>query len=386
MPFYRRRWYRRRSYGGRYGRRFYRRRWYRYGKYANSGSRSRMQVVIPVEGIMTADLRANSSESDVSSICPFISMSASSDGKYRYCGCGAIDTSLYHMYSTLYEEVRCVGMSVKIALIGGVSDSANMKVMNLYTAFDRRLCLHDLTSEYPTLAKLKSYGSVKSQMFVNNSVVMGYRSVYASDIQEKTGFGDCSYKQYQNTIEGAARYYNTLVGWENNPTMPYFVPCFYFGFDTDWKPTSVQSVQFSVKCTFRFEFRNPKFGGVPASKSGDERVMEVDAVRSAVAGKSDGGVGDVESAFKKLQISGVLGDDDDVVLKDWKEKRLAKRKARLEKIKKLRALEKELEKDDDTLIDPEEEVLPDVDDDLLMDDDDDAPTQPIKELENKSSS
>ena len=378
MPFYRnrRRWYGRRRFGyRRWPYSSWRRRGASLYRSQTSGAR-RFGIVIPVEQSLTIPCTGGTSYR--CAITPFYSTDSADTQQKAWLKIGNLVTNtLFTTYCGLYDEVKINGFTVKFSITGTTRGATCGK---LYTCIDRHGAPDDFDDNNITLAKIQGGAEHQTFSFTSTDRATCVRYFNARDLMEKVTFVDSSIKVIPVGATSTAFAHNVtcVQDWYVNGRGG-FVPMLFFVLDgLNGTANSACGVDITVK--WNVTFRNPKFTPAAAAK-GDEKSVEVEPVRSVGAGKIDG-VSDVEDAFKKLRLSGVLGDDDDVVLKKWKEKRMARKKKGM----KIRALLKAMdeEKDDDTLIDPEEEVLPD--DDLLMEDDDDVPTQPIKELENKSSS
>ena len=104
---------------------------------------------------------------------------------------------------------------------------------------------------------LESSGSVVRSA-VNNSVAKLSRSCWASDIQERTTFHDCSLNSKGNDT----LYYNST--W----SIGYFCPLLYVGFNLPAAaPQSKLDISFILSQTYYFTFRNPKFGAAAGTAS-----------------------------------------------------------------------------------------------------------------------
>lgn len=266
MPSY----YRRRSsYGGkRYYRRYYRgkyKRYYRskykryYSSFINGSSKSQIKIKIPISWSTGINKPADATNTAVA----LMAQPWRSSG-YAY---SAISSELYRTYTQLYEEVRCIGTKVRIAIttpIGG-SDIPSLKI---YTAWDRRLAAAEMSSP-PTFAQLQKYATSNVVTAVNNSVAKMKRSLYASDLIERAQWHDCTLiTQGDNTIAD-----NACNSAQNNPN--FFCPGLWIAFETPGV-TAAKTINFSVDYTYYFAFRNPKYGmSANATRSAEMRAIEM---------------------------------------------------------------------------------------------------------------
>lgn len=375
----------RRGYGRRY-RRWYNRSWSRFGssRIANRSSRSQISLKFECNDYRIMAIAANATEPTFTlNVTPFMNIFPVSNK--HLCMCNLIENDVYRRYVEMYDEVKIRGCVVKVTINSAVGSGA-LPSLTVNSCFDRKGCYEDIRTAEAVMSNssIKNSSAYMSKTFLNNSVCVFRRSCFASDLMEKIMFHDCTIDpaNVNRTVNGDTVASRADMTWMSSQySTPFFCPNFWLGIERP-KEVNGADVNVALSVMWYVTFRNPKYGVAAAAKGGSGSEVDVEPVERSKAGKSVSDVGELEDAFKKLRVSGVLGDDDDV-LKKWKEKRLARKR----KAMKVRALLKAMdeEKDDDTLIDPEEEVLPD-DDDLLDMDDDDVPTQPIRELENKSSS
>ena len=266
MPY----WYSRRSRGGKstyrkYYRskykRYYRKKWryaYRSG-FINGSSKSQIKIKIPISWSTGINKPAGAANTNVA----LLSQPWRSSG-YAY---SAISSELYRTYTQLYEEVRCIGTKLRIAIttpIGG-SDIPSLKI---YTAWDRRLAGNEMSSP-PTFEQLQKYATSNVVTAVNNSVAKMKRSLYASDLIERAQWHDCTLiTQQDNTIAD-----NATISAQNNPN--FFSPGLWIAFETPGV-TAAKTINFSVDYTYYFAFRNPKYGmSAGAAKSAEMRAIEM---------------------------------------------------------------------------------------------------------------
>lgn len=377
---YRRRLYGRRRYGRRY-RRFYSpyRSWRRFGK-TSPGSGVNVTVpqdfVIPLRFIGATAAERKTSRATL--VSPMYNVTADNADIPNFGKTGLWQNAMFSTYCRLYDEMKINSVSYTCIVEEPIGGGNTFPVVEIVTAFDKKITTAEVAAVWPNFDRVSGFSSCRKYTAINNSIARFNRSCWATDLQERTSFFDVDPTTWDQVQGGdAAENVTGCQAWyAAGQNVMFFAPGMWVVGRTNGNFAANQTMYVRVQGRVNVTFRNPKLGPVAGVRGGDVRSVE-----SEIAGKSVGGIGELESAFRKLQVSGDLGVDDDV-LKKWKEKRLARKR----KAMKIRAVLKAMgeEKDDDTLIDPEEEVLPDVDDDLLMDDDD--PTQSIKELENKSSS
>ena len=125
-----------------------------------------------------------------------------------------------------------------------------------------------------TLNDLLKYSTVQTRTAINNSVAKTARMCWASDIQERTTFHDCSV----STSSADSR---DLDWYSNINRVTYFAPCFWCGVQlaasTSTNPVTVNLL---LEQVFYMTFRSPKFG-VSQSASAAVRAVAQDDVLAA---------------------------------------------------------------------------------------------------------
>lgn len=248
MPYYNTRYYTRwRKY--RKYRRFYRR--YRRGgrRFANGSSKSTIRVKIPTTTTFTL---STSSAGTVKTLpfCPFVN--SASEGS-------ALASPLYRLYTQLYDEVKCIGGRITIA-IGTPIGTSTVPSLTIITAWDRRLGRGAL--EKPSFNELENYSSQKKAVAVNNSIAKLIRSCYASDLMEKAQWHDCTLSS-----PSAGLYQDdAFTDANNNPN--FFNPGMWLG--ASISNSTAQTITFQCDVTWYFTFRNPKYG----AGGGDAKDIE----------------------------------------------------------------------------------------------------------------
>lgn len=278
MAFYGRRYRRYRRYKrfyrryGRYGRRSYARR------YVNGSSRSSIRLKVPCTGSYTWTQAANTQGTNTTRFSPFVDSSST---------ISPLNSGLYRAYANLYDEVKCIGMKLKLSVSSAVGGS-DIPSLQIYTAFDRRFGIGEAV---PTFSQLKEYSTYMVATAVNNSVAKLERSLYASDLLEKAQWHDSSLGLAGGVYSDLA--YNAAG---DNPN--FFAPAAFISMCIPDKTTQT-SVTGTVDIMYYFSFRNPKYGG--SSVGAKVSVEAVDPIERRGLDDDDGGmdvddISDVEPA------------------------------------------------------------------------------------------
>ena len=234
--YYRRRYYRRRP--RRYIRRYIKR---RFRRFVNGSSKSTIRVKIPITATFTLSTSSAGAVKAIP-ISPFIS-----SGNIA----SALGSPLYRLYTQLYDEVKCIGGRIVIA-IGTPVGTVTVPSLTIITAWDRRFCTNVNGVTPPSFAELENYSSQRKAVAVNNSIAKLVRSCYASDLMEKAQWHDATLAQgtspgiYQDAAYIAAG---------NNPN--FFAPAMWLG--ASISNDTAQSITFQCDITWYFAFRNPKY-------------------------------------------------------------------------------------------------------------------------------
>lgn len=248
-----RRWYRRRypQRYRRYFRKYYRR--YRSRRFVNGSSRSSVRLKVPVMATFNLTRAANTHGTSFARFCPFAAYGGG------YSSQSALGSELYRIYCDLYDEVKCIGMKVKVNVCNQIGGT-DIPSLEIYTALDRRYGNGEPNVTFDNVRKFSTFSMATA---VNNSVAKIERSCYASDLMEKAQWHDCSLtvtKDAQGVVTAASDPAYVAAG--NNPN--FFVPCFFLGFDVPTTTTST-TINFTTEVNYYFSFRNPKFGGSSSS-------------------------------------------------------------------------------------------------------------------------
>ena len=266
MPYYPR--YRRRTGFARYRRRYgYRRR--RYARRSTTAgslsSRSRVRVRVQSEQLVTLTIPAKGLDSNVATSVPFADYAAvKAPGSLN---CSAVSSPLYQAYTKLFDQVKCDGVISKIAVTTPVgSSNSAVPALQIVTAYDRNGNFREATqtalnSQGAYAAAPATYDEVLEasgsvvRSALNNSVAKLARSCWASDIQERTTFHDCTLEEHIDGFHNDAAY----VSSDRNAS--FFSPLLYVAFHLPTTaPQSKLDINFILSQTYYFTFRNPKYG------------------------------------------------------------------------------------------------------------------------------
>lgn len=275
----------RRRYPSRYRRRYsgYRRRYYRRRSSASSvSSRSRCRIVVKTQKVVTLTIPAGSRDSDVLSSSPYID-NPSADS---ISGCaGAVGSQLYQAYANLYDSVKCDGVISRISVIspvGGASGAVST-ALTVVSAYDR-MGTKDEVSAGPltrvTLSDLLKYSTVQTRTAINNSVAKTARMCWASDIQERTTFHDCSFSTSSTNSRDKDWY-------ANSDKVGYFAPAFWCAVQlAAAASTNPVTVNLLLEQVYYMTFRSPKFGVSQSTSSSSAAVRAAVAADDALAAES----------------------------------------------------------------------------------------------------
>ena len=219
-----------------------------------------------------------------------------------------LNSPLYRTYCNLYEEVKCIGMRVQIAVstqIGG----ATLPSLQIFTAWDRR---HGALEANYSGEDIRNSATYNVATALNNNIAKLTRSIYASDLMERAQWHD-------SKLSNALGYYQddayTAAG--NNPN--FFAPAFFFSFCA---PTlaAATTLDLQVSVVYYFSFRNPKYGGSAANSKFSSEAVDLQDLRGG-AGDMDGADGDAMVADGDMQVDDSVaipplpeGDEDDILL------------------------------------------------------------------------
>ena len=248
-------------------------------RYINGSSKSTVRVKIPMQDYASFNQAAGTVGTGIGAICPFAPSNWNSS---------PLNSGLYQTYCNLYDEVKCIGMKVKVNVTSQVGGQ-DIPSLQIYTAFDRR---RGTAEASPTYAEMKTYSTFQVATAVNNSVAKLTRSIYAGDLLEKAQWHDCTLATNAGVKSDAAY---TAAG--DNPN--FFVPGFYIAFAV---PGLGAGVGATVNCTYDimyyFAFRNPKWGG--SAGNSKLEIESVEGTRRNLSPDDDDDV-DMEAIQEDLQ-------------------------------------------------------------------------------------
>lgn len=269
----------------RYGRRYssYRRRYSAYRRRrgrtsSTASSRGRIRVRVPVQAVISVPVQANQLDSSVVSSSPFLYATDVLPGAV----CSAVATPLYRAYTNLYDQVKCDGVVSRLSIVSPIGSGANISALQVVMAYDRMGTANETLNtvalgadEVVTTAQLFNFSSATVVSAINNSVAKTSRSCWASDIQERSVFHDCSVEQTQTRVYDKDFYVDgRRVG--------FFAPLTLIGIRLSAAPSAATTIQVLLEQTYYMTFRNPKFGGsASASAANVQRIPLMAQVRDA---------------------------------------------------------------------------------------------------------
>lgn len=302
MPYYSR--YRRRTGFARYRRRYsgYRRRYYR--RRTSTGgslsSRSRLRIRVPAQRVVTLTIPSESTDSDVATANPFFEQL----NDRPQCVCSAVGMPLYQAYTGLFDQVKCDGVVTKVAVVSPIGSGAALQALQLLIAYDRQGTINETINSPAsvTVSSLYNMSSVQIRSAINNSVAKTARSCWASDIQERTVFHDCTIAVTQDKKVIYDQDYNS-----DRQVAAYFVPLTYIGIrNAAAAATSSTSVQILIEQVYYFTFRNPKFGAAPATGGGTRALVAAEDDPLATESLDDAPQALVDMAVRAADATGTL--------------------------------------------------------------------------------
>ena len=268
---YGRRWSRYRRYGA-YSR--YRRR--RSGTSSTATNRGRIRVRVPVQKVISVPVASGSYDSSIVTSSPWYQTAIADQAQDPVGVCGAVSSPLYRAYTGLYDQVKCDGVVSRISIVTAIGSA--IPAVQVVTAYDRMGTRDEVMNadeaSATTTASLFDFSSASIVSAINNSVAKTSRSCWASDLQERTVFHDCSLTQ-PSTSGFAADLSFKAPSAHNH--VGYFSPLTLIGLRLAAAPSSDTTVQILLEQTYYFTFRNPKYGG-SATSTAVTRVANVDGV------------------------------------------------------------------------------------------------------------
>lgn len=211
----------------------------------NGSSRSQIRVKIPISVNMNLSRDGATLFTVPARMDPFTRTSS---------WASALNSELYRTYCSLYDEVQCIGMKVRLSFTNAVG-AATLPAIKVHSCWDRRFGYGEVNPTVDEILKAASYLPASA---INNSVCKMQRSCYQSDLIEKCQWHDSTIEQ---TAAPAPQYYVDQAYEAAGLNPNFFCPAFFFcveecGDGVAWSNPSVL-----IDCVYYFKFRNPKFGG-----------------------------------------------------------------------------------------------------------------------------
>lgn len=137
-----------------------------------------------------ADYSSVSTDSEVATANPFFEQL----NDRPQCVCSAVGMPLYQAYTGLFDQVKCDGVITKVAVVSPIGSGATLQALQLLIAYDRQGTINETINSpaSTTVSTLYNMSSVQIRSAINNSVAKTARSCWASDLQERTIFHDCT--------------------------------------------------------------------------------------------------------------------------------------------------------------------------------------------------
>ena len=261
---YGRRWSRYRRYGA-YSR--YRRR--RSGTSSTASSRGRIRVRVPIQQVLSVPVAAGSIDSEIITSSPWLQNTDREAGDPPFAMSSGIVTGLYRAYANLYDQVKCDGVVTRLSILTPIGSSSTPAVQ-VVIAYDRLGTYQEAMNntgtsadpESQSTADLFNYSSATVSSAINNSVAKLSRSCWASDIQERTQFHDCTVLAKTSSWLAADKDFTS-----NTSRVGYFSPLTLIGLRLAAAPSAATTISVLLEQTYYYTFRNPKYGGAAAGVS-----------------------------------------------------------------------------------------------------------------------
>lgn len=287
------RYYRRRSYRyrpRRYVRRYIRR---RFKKFVNGSSKSRIRVKVPFSGAVTFTQQANAAYSDILTLSPvqYCTDGAVADNTATAYPFSAISNALFTNYAALYDEVKCDGVKLQVAITDAIPNT-NWNCVTIHTCWDRKTIRSDY-ADAPNAADIVNSATYIPATALNNSVAKIVRSCYPSDLLEKITFVDSNTPPAGaiTQVYGVANKHMrsiTALGVTSTTQMSVgFTPTLSMCVSTGEAPAALRTLHVRIEGMAYYTFRNPKFGGSSSNKMAplDDAIRVEDEAAAAAAAR-----------------------------------------------------------------------------------------------------
>lgn len=286
MPRYYRRSYRYRYRPRRYVRRYVRR---RFKKFVNGSSKSRIRVKVPFSGTVTFTQAANATYSNVLYLSPvmYCTDATAADNTALAYPFSPISNPLFVNYARLYDEVKCDGVKLQIAITDAVPNT-NWNSVTIHTCWDRKTVRSDYAAA-PNTDDIVNSATYIPATALNNSVAKIVRSCYSSDLVEKVTFVDSALVQQSGVdVYGVAgKHIGSILGTGVASTtniVTAFTPTLSVCVGTGEAPAALRTLHVRIEGMAYYTFRNPKFGGSSSNKMSElEDAIRVEDDAAAIA-------------------------------------------------------------------------------------------------------
>lgn len=282
MPYYRFRRYRYRRYRPRrYVRRWFRR---RFRRYVNGSTKSTVRMKTSVEHVRTLQSGTTAAPGAASGIGVYAKSNSN---------ISVLSSPLYRTYCSLYEEVKCIGMKVSLAITDAVGGS-DLPSVQIYTAWDRRFGANESVL---TASDIKAAATYNVATALNNNVAKLTRSLYASDLMEKAQWHDSSL-----SLAGGVYQDDAYEAAGANPN--FFAPALFFCFQSPTLGAS-RDVHVNLSVTYYMAFRNPKYG----ASATDSKLQDL-GTRGTIEADGDLDEDAAAAILSDMQDDGDMQDDE----------------------------------------------------------------------------
>ena len=215
-------------------------------RYVNSRDTSTSNVKVVCGANFMLQICKTQRLSEVAYIPSFISNEAKVDN--RVVSGGLLSSSLYRLYSTLYDEVKVRGVQYQLTFTKPSSMASGITTCDVLTLMDRR---YGNGEDVRTDVNMVTASTSAPITFTDYRVPIVRRYYAARDIIERVQYHDCTLKTRNN--------YDYDYAYEAaGPNPNFFSPCFQFclllpvAFEQDLL------VPVNIRVTYYVTFRNPK--------------------------------------------------------------------------------------------------------------------------------
>ena len=168
----------------------YRRR--RSGTSSAASSRSRIRVRVPVQKVISCPVAKGHYDSSIITCSPWLQSDDATLSAKPAGVCSAVASGLYRAYTRLYDQVKCDGVVSRVSLVTAIG-AGGLPAVQVVSAYDRMGNKNEVLNDADiAVGSLLNFSSASIVSAINNSVAKTSRSCWASDIQERTIFHDCS--------------------------------------------------------------------------------------------------------------------------------------------------------------------------------------------------